>query len=131
MKKLELKYVAPYFEHNVKVMFLNKIYEIHALHRSGIALFEDYDEPPVFTTYDSVKLILHNLSDLTKEIEHNGEKFIPADELTAHEQTILENNDFFEEIPVWGIPYQTVQKFIELHFDCFELIDAGLAISIK
>ena len=103
---------------------------------------------------------LHPLSDLTKEIEVNGEKFIPMVELLK-----LDNTQWLERNPNGRyskieysqnevlanatFTYQAtlsihlhlkslenerswkIEKLKEWHFDIFGLIDAGLAIDIN
>ncbi len=65
--------------------------------------------------------ILHKLSDLTKVIEHNGEKFVPRNKFYGNplDYKIRENS------------YDVVQKLIEWHFDVYNLIDKNLAIDIN
>lgn len=67
------------------------------------------------------KLILRPLSDLTKEIEVNGEKFVPRSKFFGNplDYIITKNS------------YEVVQQLISWHFDIFGLIDAGLAIDIN
>ena len=110
---------------------------------------------------DEVFPILHPLSDLTKPIEHKGEKFVPMIELAKIEgigcdgivvvkgdykgyvlnSGILEfvyspdNNSFQLSI---GIPSMDVdnqlslfQKLVEWHFDLADLISKGEAIDIN
>ena len=77
---------------------------------------------------DCGKPILHPLSDLTKPIEHNGEKFVPIEKIKelfidgtedVLSQSIeaieyfIENN-FFSRIEY--LPFVLIQKLIEWHF---------------
>ena len=83
--------------------------------------------------YDDLgwRLILHPLSDLTKEIEHNGEKFVP---IRWFEKEGWFGNDLLRGmvknnyINIETLPHCIVKKLIEWHFDVFGLIPAGLAI---
>ena len=135
MEKQELKEVLmPYLPYRLNIK--NKIGKIVELTLS--------DAPYHFKT--EFKPILRPLSDLTKEIEHNGEKFVPYYQLKVlglvktaslrFETIILEldrnrifyipdYHDFFQ------LPYQVVQKLISWHFDVFGLIEKGLAIDIN
>lgn len=84
---------------------------------------------------ENCKPILHPISDLTKEIEHGGEKFVPTEII----------NDLASDIsPTWFIydedvekinwmlqPFYIVQKLIELHFDIAGLIESGEAINVN
>jgi hypothetical protein len=75
-----------------------------------------------------IKPILRPLSDLTKEIEHNEEKFVPMDVLydDFRETDLLH----FNPKNMFNQSYNLVQKLLEWHFDVFGLIDKGLAVSI-
>jgi hypothetical protein len=98
-----------------------------------------------------VRLFLRPFSDLTKEIEVNGEKFIPIDIL---KQEFLIDYFVFGEykfgwtgfidpignnhFPIYmkneimdECSYLFYQKLVEWHFDIFGLIDAGLAVDIN
>ena len=89
------------------------------------------------------KPILRPLSDLTKEIEHGGEKFVPIDRVAEFfiegtedvlEQSIaaieyfIENN-FFSRMEY--LPFILFQKLIEWHFDTYNLISKNQAIDIN
>ena len=79
---------------------------------------------------EDIKLILRPLSDLTKEIEVNGERFVPIDWLEKnippskkHSNTVTFTNGYIEMCY-----YVEYQKLFEWHFDVFGLIPQGLAI---
>lgn len=74
--------------------------------------------------------ILCLLSDLTKEIEHNGEKFVPCDKLhlRAEDMASFLNKDLW--IGKW-LSYEDIIKLLEWHFDVFGLIKKGEAIDIN
>ena len=91
-----------------------------------------------------IKLILRPLSDLTKEIEHNGERFIPINEL--NDKTKFMGNQFKIYIDINGdtrLLYigqpnrdfirglNPKEKLIEWHFDVFGLIDKNLAVNLN
>jgi hypothetical protein len=92
---------------------------------------------------DDFKLILHNLSDLTKEIEVNGERFVPwdrlADKLIDEEPESFSDinsakqwvETYFSDVDVMNLPYKLVKKLFEWHFDLNNLIEKGLAIDIN
>lgn len=141
--KLELKHLAPYLPYGLRII----------LPKSGriivvAGLLEVVDEGILVRDVDGSWLglglwhftpILRPLSDLTKEIEHNGERFVPKRVLkempdpiggfhTDRLMTIVENPQ------KWSIEvanYAVVQKLIEWHFDVFGLIENGLAIDIN
>jgi hypothetical protein len=129
--KLELKHLAPYLPYNLKM----EHYETKIIKKlQGIStntLGQPYCLCLNSIWYNSFvfKPILRSLSDLTKEIEVNGEIFIPLQKLeymfgdcTKLTDTMLVNS-FVQN----GI----VNKLIEWHFDVFNLIEKGLAININ
>lgn len=148
--KLELKHWAAYLPYNVKVQSITTgtIFTLKGLNdRKHLTSWGDF----CYASFDSAKLILHPLSDLTKEIEVNGKKFIPIDNLKQeflidyfvfgkHEIgwtgyidpkgnahfPIYMGNEILDECS-----YLFYQKLCEWHFDIFGLIDAGLAIDIN
>jgi len=102
------------------------------------------------------KPILRPLSDLTKEIEHNGEKFVPIIRMVkechftdTYELKFFETREsrskrkeyrvgynsfkIYWDILIYidGMRHDYVQKLIEWHFDIYGLIDSGLAIDIN
>lgn len=152
--KLELKHLAPYLPYSLKIQFtqidddgiggIGELYKIET-GKSEKRLFEidptiivgDYE---LYILEDDIKPILRPLSDLTKEIEVNGEKFVPYDYFYDDSE-----NDWFDG-NVWMnymfegnieksdfdfIPYYIIQKLFEWHFDVFELIENRLAVDIN
>ena len=92
------------------------------------------------------KPILRPLSDLTKEIEHNGGRFVPIDFFEIGDDYdecvdygagnvkligLLEDMAKYNFIDLPHIQFGVVSKFIEWHFDIHKLIDANLAIDIN
>lgn len=145
--KLELKHLAGYLPYGLKFISRNdfgsqwlligiKIDEKFPLEPTLLSERKDYKNT-INIWSRNAKPILHSLSDLTKEIEVNGEKFVPAD---------IINNDFFWDyvsnnmralvkdecyILVGYLPALVVDKLLEWHFDIYGLIDEGLAIDIN
>lgn len=96
-----------------------------------------------------LKPILHPLSDLTKPIEHKGEKFVPILKLALYPAMELmgvgyEKKSYYagfkygEDIIRFTIPsdansmdFFTVQKLIEWHFDVADLISKNEAIDVN
>ena len=75
--------------------------------------------------------IINPLSNLTKEIEHNGEKFVPIDLLRQDgyyigEDWIIEN---FKDVE--NSSFGFIQKLIKWHFDIANLIEKGEAIDVN
>ncbi len=78
------------------------------------------------------KLILRPISDLKKDIIHNGEKynfweymFIPTYERKLLETWIQDNKSYLGD----SISYLIINELIEHHFDIFNLIEEGVAVS--
>lgn len=81
------------------------------------------------------RLILRPLSDLTREITHNGETFVPMDRLDpvlrlVHNKYV---NDWgavgWMDVDSW--PYPLVKQLHSWHFDTFGLLESNLAIDIN
>lgn len=152
--KLELKHLAPYYLHNLRILNTddNEIYFLTGMSNPYKTVRRDFVRleirEPLDTrnwsfilnddTYTKIKLILHPLSDLTKGIEVNGEKLNPVDELFIEYGGGYGNilnfiNTFIQSIvddPL-NNSYQIIQKLHEWHFDTQGLIKAGLAIDIN
>lgn len=172
MEKLELKYLASYLPYELKMVNYNKSYFSKLL---SLSIDNDIDIIPIDETWDyenhrSYNLyykgelqffpILRPLSNLSKEIEHNGEKFIPLVELLKikhngwykkhngtryGEISVDENKSWFEfqanlsvTVRFYGgnslfyFPeYWIMEKLFNWHFDVFELIPKGLAVDIN
>ena len=74
--------------------------------------------------------ILHQLSDLTKEIEHKGKKFVPIVRL-GWNISIKGWSDANTNIAIENIRFIDAIRLIEWHFDIAELIDKGEAIDVN
>lgn len=168
MEKLELKHIVPYLPYGLKYC---------RVHQSPIDLTEKIEFVGEVSTkgdehninnnllceylYMKYLPILHPLSDLTEDIEHNGGKFVPIIELakvfhiaksaTTHFSNVrnlgfygasvnchVENDDgrfAYYQIKngefVLSNTFEEVQKLLEWHFDVFGLIENGLAIDIN
>lgn len=98
-----------------------------------------------FDSLSEIEIILRPLSDLKKEIEHNGEKFVPYNELDKIKKDVevyrpinfnspiellINTDDYSQEIDLYD-GYLIIQKLLEWHFDIFGLIESGLAIDIN
>ena len=136
--KLELKHLAPYMPYGLKIQILNhkcdyvgiEFSEINGYYFLGDSLHVSYNGGSTGKSIEDFKPILRPLSDLTKEIEVNSEKFIPinyflGDDSDLVYEACLIHNDFSY------LPYNLVQKLLEWHFDVFGLIEQGLAIDIN
>ncbi len=68
--------------------------------------------------FSEFKLILRPLSDLTKEIEVNGEKFVPLEKLSSFKSEYTEYlSEFKGDILDTRLEFCIVQKLYEWHFN--------------
>jgi len=156
--ELELKHLAPYLPYGLEVEYLfqtivgniekrkSLLLGMSAQVKVATALLSRVDKnnnviSSVFSTQiKEIKPILHPLSDLTKEIKHNGEMFCPytlleidssiVDFVSANNQPIIRLVDceFIYAIDVYN---NIINKLFEWHFDVFNLIPNNLAIDIN
>lgn len=144
--ELELKHLAPYLPYNLETFIIGEFIDEYAdnpipkgfnieglntgwveIHEIGRTVTEQYP-------FEDVKPILRPLSDLTKEIEHNGEDFVPYEHHVFIEA--MAANEYLEYLCEARadlsedrlLPYSIVQLLLEWHFDVFGLIEKGLAI---
>ena len=118
--ELELKHLAPYLPYGLEIINnVNKkreltIYYLNYWKESGVEL----------------KPILRPLSDLTKEIKHDGDKFTPCTDY-YYIKDELEELSTLDSSYIRYTRYNVVKVLFELHFDFFGLIEKGLAIDIN
>jgi hypothetical protein len=150
--KLELKHLAPYLPYKLQVSINKNGWEYMISGSSNIAelrgLYGDdmcllYQENEGFDLdFESFELILRPKTDLVKEIEINGKKFVPA--FVLWPVSIKEEEDFeiYGKIPdYWknnlnlefenDLIYREMKYLFKWHFDVFGLIEKGLAIDIN
>lgn len=130
MEKLELKHLAPYLPYGLK-LYHSGYKAKHILEASIKEGVYDREMSAVTLTAmvndnEYLKPILRPLSDLTKEIEHNGEKFVPVDRLEWNSYDHIIKKGMCD-----NVGYQYMIKLFEWHFDVFGLIEKGLAIDIN
>lgn len=90
-------------------------------------IFYRKDEITTGSDYISFfKPICRPLSDLTKPIEHKGEKFVPMDRIA-----IYNPNNLYYCILTGIVEWIVVTKLIEWHFDIADLISKGEAIDVN
>jgi hypothetical protein len=130
--ELEPKHIIPYLPHELE-MKIPKGYNFNGLrvdpHKSdkitgitcsGYISFQWVDG---YYPMKDFKPIWHPLSDLTKEIEVNGQKFIPFDSmyLEAFKQVCELSVEADPSKIVQAMPYYIYQKLFEWHFNAFNL----------
>ena len=131
MKQLILKYLAPYLPYKLRIMYGKRNCVMIMLSGSSnnwIGIHSIINRQ--WNEKYPIKPILHPLSDLTKEIVHNGEPFIPIEEVQMHHDFSILKTDKLEKHPL-RYPYTVIQKLFEWHFDIFGLIENNLAIDIN
>lgn len=146
--KIELKYIVGYLPYGLRVidfqMHENGFRQKHSIKQLvlipsnleiGLKDIDGINQKP----------ILRPLSDLTKEIEVNGEKFVPThelykliDEFGIGSPTIVISKTFSGISIHWyygkqqsstnPVPLSFYEKLYEWHFDLHSLIEKGLAI---
>jgi len=139
--KLEFKQIACYFPYELKIMQyrddLKLSFESILISLSNDTLVVTSPRFPFNERiqYHEAKLILRPLSDLNKEIEVNGQKFIPINwvenqypNLDLHNQCkfLLDDESWINQCE-----YLLIQHLFEWHFDISNLIKNNLAIDIN
>jgi hypothetical protein len=118
--KLELKHVTPYLPYSLKgvvngwVLLVSGVDKPYTLSDVIIKFLNEKSDEPI----QNIKLILHPLSDLTKEIEHNGEKFVPMVKLLH----LYETNHFHENENLKCVIFD-LSKIISCEHNKYELIN--------
>jgi len=150
--KLELKHVVGYLPYGLKCYnHYHPKLEINVIGFEKDSLLIVYDDSKFYSAFGAFKPILRPLSDLTKEIEVNGEKFVPIEELKRVNRKIrFSDNRFmdyddgkskdvlhfsFYDIFSYSLNFEEIteitNKLYEWHFDIHGLIENGLAIDIN
>ena len=137
--KLELKHLTPYLPYSLRIktkhgwdtMTTLNEWQVNGDHEDSYS-YEDHPNEIL-----EFKPILRPLSDLTKEIDVNGEKFVSADRL-GWKLNITPNPNQEKGLGYWlcNCTYANsslidMQLLFEWHFDVFGLIEKGLAIDIN
>ena len=123
-----LEKIVGYLPYGLKVLRPDNktVLEVKGIN-GNLFVFNESPETYGAIRINTNKLILRPLSDLTKEIEVNGDKFVPAKILKFDKSQyyLLKN-------PIgYDIHYSSFVKLFEWHFDIFRLIEKGLAIDIN
>ena len=139
--KLELKHLAPYLPYVLKMASNTKGRSAYVITIKRRLKAIEILTPELIDVmlFLNRKPILRPLSDLTKEIEVNGERFVPIDYLSnfTNEHLMFDRTQqvieylYIEQSQdyVFQLPYELIQKLIEWHFDIFSLLDNNLAIN--
>lgn len=145
--KLQLKHLAQYLPYDLQLQIdeIYKGFKCKLVVANYTTSFANGVEIKTALIYNS-KPILRPLSDLTKEIEVNGEKFVPIEKLEKMTYNTIniykplnvdmpieiniETENYSQSIDLFD-GYLISQKLFEWNFDVFGLIDSGLAIDIN
>lgn len=130
---LKIKHLAPYFPHELEIIVSDEKGGciVVALNTQSVYIDSGCDYP-----FEEIKPILRPFSDLTKEIEINGKKFIPINEIAfdteiQSDKYLLLNVNAYVKINLLGTPFNIINKLFEWHFDVFDLLSNNLAIDIN
>lgn len=163
--KIELKELAGYLPYGLKIIevadHLPTLLIGIGKDRTGeiFCEVEDFRYPEsIYLNIKDIKPILHPLSDLTKEREHNGERFIPILRIFGGDDyekynckiDIVDRPILGKRIDISieglegpcisfslknilrnGLTYESWQQLHEWHFDLYNWIGKGLAIDIN
>jgi len=126
--KLKTTHIAPYAPYALKGYFFDKIEIVSEI---------DFEYDTVTSQHErSIRVedfrpILRPLSDLTKEIEHEGMRFIPWSFICYNTQQFYLTYFRNQTYDILSSPYNDIQKLCEWHFDVYNLIPQGLAVDIN
>lgn len=133
MEKIELKHLAGYLPYSLNILYWNG----NAKEYIDILQVLHLETKNVLGS-DKHKPILRPLSDLTKEIEVNGKRFVPLTELLKLSNFDVEKMNEREQLEFLDsftntlfMAFDDGQKLFEWHFDIHNLIEKDLAIDIN
>ena len=132
--KLELKHLAPYLPYGLMI-YDGKYTKTIVINHMTYGQY-DIGLGRLFNPNYDYKMglpILRPLIDILKEIEVNGKKFIPINNVKGlfGWSYLWENRHIIDKINIYAINYSTLKHLFEWHFDVFGLIKEGLAIDIN
>ena len=130
-KQLTIEHLAAYLPYDVGSKwdkYPRKRFKLHGVLYGKPWLIDSSSCTEKAQIHD-IKLILRPLSDLTKEITHNGEAFVPI--LRIEEMGYRIYRLTLDGIGDLSEPHRVTRKLHSWHFDTFGLIDANLAIDIN
>jgi len=161
MRKLEINHIVGYLPYGLKAEMLdykrdyvNKQYDtivgVHQWDSRNLywsALTSGGSKPEL----NSIKPILRPLSDLIKEIEVGGKKFVPIEYFGEYSESLpdcqINDADYFTDTDteeylndfikdhsfhkLYFLPFGLIEKLYEWHFDIHDLISCGLAIDVN
>lgn len=132
--KLTIEHLAPYLPYGLRIQRGERNLKMNmgkgsSVHWIGISAAIDWFNSDMASKPVPV---LRPLSDITKRINHNGEKlifsniFLSIEELTIIRRCIIMKHHLGDYLN-----FKTMTTMIKYHFDVFSLIQSGLAIDIN
>lgn len=121
--ELTIKHLAPYLPYKLQMIFEGKGGRVITLETLGTSFLGDTlsgGKGGMWLKSCGFKPILRPLSDLTKEIEVNDEKFVPAGKMITHGF----HNQFWYDLEKFDYRYlyaMDLEKLISWHFNVFNL----------
>lgn len=136
MKKLTIELLAPYLPYNLKMAVFDYYeegldeWEIKELSSLSIDDIEDLSEwwdveRNNYFLNDEFKPVLHPLSDLTKEIEYKGERFVPFEKISMYNGVEY----LIEQIQLGLVEVIIYKNLLKWNFDVSNLLENDLAIN--
>jgi hypothetical protein len=134
MNTLKLEHLAPYLPYQLKIecnsqeeIKQNGNYISEMIELGIKSITDNYGNNWNF----NIKPILRPLSDLTKEIEVNGVRFVPID-YNAFKNDKYHLTEFINGFAHYkSVKYGIIERLLEWHFDIFNLIPQKLAIDFN
>jgi hypothetical protein len=150
MEELKIEHLAPYLPYKLKFLCTDGYeHEMVGLELVDILLIShqgDFGRVNINTM--NIKPLLYPLSHLTKEIEVNGERFVPIAEFWKMNHNLDKIGEFKANISdceayiksnhlafffdfsadLRNVKFWIIKKLFEWHFDVNSLIEKGLAI---
>jgi hypothetical protein len=129
--ELELKHIAPYLPYGLKILRPDNkaVLELVGVVGGSMVFHEEAGD-----AFGSIgkhnKPLLRPLSQLTTLIKHNGDEFVPMEEIDNYHNFSILRTDDLKTDPL-RYPYTVVEALISWHFDVFGLIEAGWAVELN
>ena len=132
MEKLELKHLVPYLPYGLRVKHFKGL-ELTVTTRLSfpkrISIYNVLKHQINVNGNVVYKPILRPLSDLTKE--HYDELFDPKLIRSNCSHKTFDLKGFQEDFDIVNLMYRQFELLFKNHYDCFGLIEKGLAIDIN
>lgn len=125
--KLTIDHLMPYFAHELHMTRNGFVGELIAINKDGRLNVSCSQWWEGVSDKNHYKPILRPLSDLTKEITHNGETFVPFQKVAIFK----DEYSLKEEALTGFVPVIVFNMLCEWKFDVFSLIEGNLAIDLN